>query len=169
MQLEIPVETVKAVVEIAREHEIKVILNPAPAQPLGDDILRYISIITPNESEAELLTGIKVGDEQRTKEAANALLAKGIQTVLITLGARGVYVADSDFKGIIPGFRVQAEDTTAAGDVFNGVLAVLLAEKKSLIDAVRFSNAAAALSATKLGAQTSAPYCEEIEKFLKTF
>ena len=169
MQLEIPIETVKAVVEIAREHEVKVILNPAPAQPLGDDILRYISIITPNESEAELLTGIKVGDEQRTKEAANALLAKGIQTVLITLGARGVYVADSDFKGIIPGFSVQAEDTTAAGDVFNGVLAVLLAENKSLIDAVRFSNAAAALSVTKLGAQTSAPYCEEIEKFLKNF
>ena len=169
MQLEIPVETVKAVVEIAREHEIKVILNPAPAQPLGDDILKYISIITPNESEAELLTGIKVGDEQRTEKAANALLAKGIQTVLITLGARGVYVADSDFKGIIPGFSVQAEDTTAAGDVFNGVLAVLLAENKSLIDAVRFSNAAAALSATKLGAQTSAPYREEIEKFLKTF
>ena len=78
-------------------------------------------------------------------------------------------MADSDFKGIIPGFSVQAEDTTAAGDVFNGVLAVLLAENKSLIDAVRFSNAAAALSATKLGAQTSAPYCEEIEKFIKTF
>ncbi len=169
MQLEIPIETVKAVVEIAREHEAKVILNPAPAQPLGVDILRHISIITPNESEAELLTGIKVEDEQDAEEAANVFLAKGIQAVLITLGARGVYVADSDFKGIIPGFSVQAEDTTAAGDVFNGVLAVLLAENKSLIDAVRFSNAAAALSATKLGAQTSAPYCEEIEKFIKTF
>ncbi|HUT63941.1 MAG TPA: ribokinase [Anaerolineae bacterium] len=169
MQLEIPIETVKAVIEIAREHEAKLILNPAPAQPLGDEILRHISIITPNESEAELLTGIKVMDEQGAERAADALLAKGIQTVLITLGARGVYVADSDFKGIIPGFSVNAEDTTAAGDVFNGVLAVSLAENKSLIEAVRFSNAAAALSVTKLGAQTSAPYREDIEMFLKSF
>ncbi|MFC1528541.1 ribokinase [Candidatus Latescibacterota bacterium] len=167
MQLEIPIDTVKAVVEIAREHRAKVILNPAPAQPLGDDILRHISIITPNESEAELLTGIKVSDEKDAEEAANVLIAKGVQTVLITLGARGVYVSDSDFKGIIPGYSVKAEDTTAAGDVFNGVLAVSLAENKSLIDTVRFSNAAAALSVTKLGAQTSAPYRSEIEQFIK--
>ncbi|MBT4482049.1 MAG: ribokinase, partial [Candidatus Latescibacteria bacterium] len=166
MQLEIPIETVNAVIEIAREHKIKVILNPAPAQPLGDDILRHISIITPNESEAELLTGVKVESEQDAEEAANFLLAKGIQAVMITLGARGVYVSDSDFKGIIPGYSVKAEDTTAAGDVFNGVLAVSLAMNKSLADAARFSNAAAALSATKLGAQTSAPYRSDIEKFL---
>lgn len=167
MQLEIPIETVKTVVEIAREHSVKVILNPAPAQPLGVDILRHISIITPNESEAELLTGIKVEDEQDAEGAANILLSKGIQAVLITLGARGVYVSDSDFKGIISGFTVKAEDTTAAGDVFNGVLAVSLAENKTLPEAVRFSNAAAALSVMTLGAQTSAPQRSEIEAFLK--
>ena len=166
MQLEIPIETVKTAAEIASSNGVQVILNPAPACPLGDDILRHISIITPNENEAELLTGIKVEDEHGAAEAADALLAKGINTVLITLGCRGVYVAASDFKGIVPGFKVKAEDTTAAGDVFNGVLAVSLAENIPLVDAVRFSNAAAALSVTKLGAQPSAPSREEIEDFL---
>ncbi len=166
MQLEIPVETVKRAAEIARTNEVEVILNPAPAQPLEDEILKNISIITPNEPEAELLTGIKVEDEGGAADAANEILAKGVKKVLITMGSRGVYVAAPDFKGIIPGFRVSAVDTTAAGDVFNGVLAVSLSENKSLYEAVRFSNAAAALSVTKLGAQTSAPHRSEIKSFL---
>ena len=168
MQLETPIETVKTAAEIAADYGVKVILNPAPAQKLGDDILRHISILTPNESEAELLTGIKVEDEKGAEDAANLLLAKGIDTVLITLGSRGVYVAESDFNGIIPGFSVKAVDTTAAGDVFNGVLTVSLSENKSVCDTVKFANAAAALSVTKLGAQTSAPYHKEIEAFLNT-
>jgi len=171
MQLEIPIETVEAAVETAVEiaggHGIQIILNPAPARALGDNILKHISILTPNESEAELLTGIKVEDEKGASEAANVLLAKGVRTVIITLGSSGAYVACSDFKSIIPGFSVRAEDTTAAGDVFNGVLAVSLAERKSLPDAVRFSNAAAALSVTRLGAQPSAPKRGEIDGFLK--
>ncbi|MFC1537862.1 ribokinase [Candidatus Latescibacterota bacterium] len=167
MQLEIPIETVKTAVEIAAGSGAKVILNPAPAQPLSDEILRNITIITPNETEAELLTGVKVEDEQGAEKAADMLLAKGIKTVIITLGARGVYVASPDFRGIIPSFSVKAEDTTAAGDVFNGVLSVALAENMNLTEAVRFSNAAAALSVTKLGAQTSAPYRAGIETFLK--
>jgi ribokinase len=167
MQLEIPLESVRAAVEIAAEGGAKVILNPAPAQPLDDDILRNLSIITPNETEAEMLTGIKVEDEQGAEKAADMLLSKGIDTVIITLGSRGVYVAGPDFRGMVPAFSVTAEDTTAAGDVFNGVLAVALAEKMPMVEALRFSNAAAALSVTKLGAQTSAPYRADIETFLK--
>ncbi|MFC1490808.1 ribokinase [Candidatus Latescibacterota bacterium] len=167
MQLEIPIETIRAAVEIAANGGAKVILNPAPAQRLNDDLLRNISIITPNETEAEMLTGVKVEDECGAEKAAGILLAKGIETVIITLGSRGVYVADADFRGMVPSFSVNAEDTTAAGDVFNGVLSVALAEKMMFTDAVRFSNAAAALSVTKLGAQTSAPYREDIEAFLK--
>ena len=167
MQLEIPVETVETAVDIAAAHNVRIILNPAPAQQLGDGLLEKISIFTPNESEAELLTGIKVINEQSAEQASRILLEKEIETVLITLGADGVYAASSDFKGIIPGFKVDAVDTTAAGDVFNGVLAVSLAEDKSLIEAVRFSNAAAALSVTTLGAQTSAPSRKEIESFLQ--
>ncbi len=167
MQLEIPLVTVGAVVDIAASRGVPVILNPAPAQPLEDALLKEIFILTPNESEAELLTGTKVENEKAAAKAADILLDKGVGTVLITLGPRGVYVAGSNYRGIVPGFSVKAVDTTAAGDVFNGVLAVSLAENKSLIDAVRFSNAAAALSVTKLGAQTSAPYRAEIESFLK--
>ncbi len=169
LQLEIPLETVRTAAEIAAENGVDIILNPAPARPLGDDILRHISILTPNESEAELLTGIKVGDEESAAQAADALSAKGVKTVLITLGPRGVYVSSKDFNGIVPGFSVNAVDTTAAGDVFNGVLALSLSEDMPLVDGVRFSNAAAALSVTRLGAQPSAPYRKEIEDFLKKF
>ena len=166
MQLEIPLESVKTAAEIASGSGVKVILNPAPAQPLGDDILKHISIITPNESEAELLTGIKVENERDAEEAAKTLLGRGIKTLILTMGPRGVYVASSEFTGVVPAFSVDAVDTTAAGDVFNGVLAVAIAENRSLINAVRFANAAAALSVMTLGAQTSAPQRANIEKFL---
>ncbi len=168
MQLEIPIETVEVAAGIAAANGVVVILNPAPAQPLGSGLLKNISILTPNETEAELLTGIKVEDEQGASDAANDLIAQGVKTVLITLGARGVYAAAPDFRGIIPAFSVaDIVDTTAAGDVFNGVLAVSLAENKPLREAVRYANAAAALSVTKLGAQTSAPYRTEIETFMR--
>ncbi|MFQ5751587.1 MAG: ribokinase [bacterium] len=167
MQLETPIATVNAAAKLASANRVKVILNPAPARPLEAETLRYISILTPNKSEAELLTGIKVEDEKGADEAANALLSRGLQTVLITLGPGGVYVATSDMRKMVPGFEVEAVDTTAAGDVFNGALAVSLAENNPWLEAVRFANAAAALSVTKLGAQPSAPYRAEIEKFLK--
>jgi len=167
MQLEIPLESVKVAAETASGSGVKVILNPAPAQPLGDDILKHISIITPNETEAELLTGIKVKNEQDAEEAAKTLLGRGIETIILTMGSQGVYVASSEFTGIVPAFNVDAVDTTAAGDVFNGVLAVAIAENRSLIDAVRFASAAAALSVMTLGAQTSAPHRDDIEKFLQ--
>jgi ribokinase len=167
IQLEIPIETVKTAVEVAYENKVSVILNPAPAQQLDDDLLKKIDIITPNETEVEILTGIKIEDGKSIEKAGNMLLEKGIKTVLITIGKRGVYVINRDFKGIISSFDVKPVDTTAAGDVFNGVLAVALSENMSLKDAVRFSNAAAALSVTKLGAQTSAPFRAEIDSFLR--
>ena len=167
MQLETPIETVSKAAQLAHAAGVKVILNPAPAQPLDDDLLRQVSIITPNEIEAELLTKVKVEDEIDAGKAADVLLAKGIEYVLITLGPRGVFLASRDRKELIPGFTVNTIDTTAAGDVFNGALAAGLAEDKSLDEAVRFANAAAALSVTKLGAQPSAHSREEIDYFLK--
>jgi len=168
MQLETPIETVNTAAKLATENGVKVILNPAPARPLEDETLNHVSILTPNESETELLTGIKVTDENSASKAADSLLPRGIEMILITLGPRGVFLATSDIREIVPSFEVNAVDTTAAGDVFNGALAVSLAENKSLIDAVRFANAAAALSVTKLGAQPSAPNREEIDRLLKS-
>jgi len=166
MQLEIPLATVQAAARIAADNHAKVILNPAPAQALPDELLQQVTLLTPNETEAELLTGIKVETETQAAEAARALQAKGVETVIITLGPRGAYVLSSDYEGLIPSFKVKAVDSTAAGDVFNGVLAVSLAEGLPIPDAVRLANAAAALSVTKLGAQPSAPTRQEIENFL---
>ena len=166
LQLENPLETVRAAAELAHEQNIRVILNPAPAQPLGEDILRHISVLTPNETEAEMLTGIPVSSESEAEAAASALFDMGLEAVLITLGPRGAFILDADHRELIPGFLVEAVDTTAAGDVFNGSLAVALAEGKSLAEAARFACAAGALSVTKLGAQPSAPTRTEIEKFL---
>ena len=166
MQLETPLETVRAAAKIAADRRVRVILNPAPAQPLDDDLLGRVSILTPNETEAELLTGIRVDDEATAGKAARALLAKGVQTVLVTLGARGAFLATPEGGLPVPGFKVEPVDTTAAGDVFNGALAVALSEGRSLKESVRFANAAAALSVTKLGAQPSAPSRKEIDAFL---
>jgi ribokinase len=168
MQLETPLATVQAAAEIAAKAEVPIILNPAPACPLPDDLLRLVSILTPNETEAELLTGVKVIDDASAQKAADCLLARGVKTVILTLGVRGALVAGGDFSGLVPGYKVEAVDTTAAGDVFNGALAVALAKQLPMAEAVRFANAAAAISVTRLGAQPSAPKRKEIEKFLDT-
>lgn len=166
MQLETPLATVEAGAKMAADHGLLVILNPAPARPLPVRLLKKISVLTPNESEAELLTGIPVSDVVSAKKAAAALLAKGVRTVVLTLGPRGALIADKDGFRMVPGFKVKAVDTTAAGDVFNGALAVAIAENQSLDAAVRFANAAAALSVTKAGAQPSAPSRRLIEKMM---
>ena len=168
MQLETPLETVQAAAELAAQAGVRVILNPAPARPLPDSLLKLVSILTPNETEAELLTGIKVTDDTSAAQAADKLLAKGVQAVILTLGARGAFVATKESKQLVPGFKVKAVDTTAAGDVFNGALAVALSEGRSLLEAARFASAAGAISVTRLGAQPSAPMRKEIEKVFKT-
>ncbi|UCD25950.1 MAG: ribokinase [Gemmatimonadota bacterium] len=165
-QLETPLDTVRAAVELAAVNGVRVVLNPAPAQPLGEEILQHVSVLTPNEIEAELLTGIAVSSDGAALAAAKALNARGVEAVLITLGSRGALLFDSDHAELIPSFEVEAVDTTAAGDVFNGALAVALSERSSLAEAARFANAAAALAVTKLGAQPSAPSREEIEAVL---
>ena len=167
MQLETPLATVQAAADLAAKAGVPVILNPAPARPLPAALLKRVGILTPNETEAELLTGIQVADEASAAKAAAKLRKLGVQTVIITLGARGAFIADAGGSQLVPGFKVKAVDTTAAGDIFNGALAVALAEGRPLVDAVRFANAAAALSVTKLGAQPSAPLRRDIEKFLR--
>lgn len=166
MQLETSIEAVRAALNLAQQYSVPVMLNPAPAQTLPDDIIRQIAILTPNEHETETLTGVAVTDENSAKCAAEKLLAKGVQSVLITMGAKGAFVATQDDRKLISGFRVTAIDSTAAGDVFNGSLGVALAEGKSLFDAAHFANAAAAISVTRLGAQPSAPFRHEIEDFI---
>jgi ribokinase len=123
--------------------------------------------LTPNETEAELLTGVKVSNDASCGRAADILLHKGVKTVIVTLGSRGAFVATATSKQHVAGFKVKPVDTTAAGDTFNGALAVALAEGMPMIEAVRFANAAGALSVTRLGAQPSAPSRKEIEKLLK--
>jgi ribokinase len=165
-QLETPLSAVRAAASLAVRAGVPVILNPAPARPLPDSLLRKVSIITPNETEAELLTGIKVNNPANAAKAADRLMARGVRTVILTLGSRGCYVAAREERGFVAGFKVKAVDTTAAGDVFSGALAVALGEGKPLMEAARFANAAAAISVTRLGAQPSAPTRKEIEAFL---
>jgi ribokinase len=166
LQLETPLTTVRAAARLAANAGARVILNPAPAQPLPDDLLRLVYLLTPNEHEAELLTGLPVTDEAAAAKAADALLARGVQNVIITLGARGAFVAGGQGRGLVSGFKVKPVDTTAAGDVFNGTLAVALAEGRTLLESARFASAAAAISVTRLGAQTSAPKRDEIDRLI---
>ena len=162
IQLEIPVETVEYAALAASEKGLKVIINPAPAQPLSENLLRHTWLITPNETEAEILTGINITDISSAGEAASVLQEKGVKNVIITLGADGAYVKSENYTGMIPGIMVKAVDTTAAGDVFNGALAVALAEGKDLRDSVIYANKAASISVTRMGAQASAPYRHEV-------
>jgi ribokinase len=166
MQLETPLETVQTAAELATKAGVRVILNPAPARKLPAKLLKLVSILTPNETEAELLTGVRVSNDAAAARAADRLLRRGVGTVILTLGSRGAFVATRELKQLVPGFKVKAVDTVAAGDVFNGALAVALGEGRPLLDAVRFANAAAAISVTRPGAQSSAPERREIERLL---
>ena len=168
MQLETPLDTVEAAARLAASHGALVILNPAPAQILPNSLLRQTSILTPNESEAELLTGVRLKGMTEVKEAAVRLLRCGVRTVVLTLGARGACIADDAGTRFVPGFKVKAVDTTAAGDIFNGIFALALTEGQPLEDAMRIANAAAAISVTRMGAQPSAPTRREIMRFLRT-
>lgn len=162
LQLEIPLHTVEYAASKAFENGIKVILNPAPAQELTDSLLSNIWLATPNEIEAEKLTGKSITDTKSAGRAAEALKARGVRNVIITLGESGAYVDSEEFTGMVPGIRVKATDTTAAGDVFNGALAVALSEGITMKEAVVFANKSAAISVTRMGAQASAPFRNEI-------
>jgi ribokinase len=166
LQLETPLSTVRAAADVAARAGATVLLNPAPARPLPDTLLKRVHILTPNEIEAEMLTGIAVRNPTAAGKAAGVLLARGVQSVIVTMGSRGAFVAGAAARQMIPAYNVRAVDTTAGGDVFNGALAVALAEGKPLLEAARFATAAAALSVTRLGAQTSAPTRREINAFL---
>jgi len=167
VQLETPLPTVIATARLAAKAGALVILNPAPARQLPDSLLRHVSILTPNEHEAELLTGIKVVDAKSASKAAESLMKRGVGTVIVTLGSKGAFIAQGTNRELMAGFKVRAVDTTAAGDIFNGALAVALGEGTDLASAVRFAQAAAAISVTRAGAQPSAPKRSEIERLVR--
>jgi ribokinase len=164
MQLETPIETVEYVAKMAADAGVKVILNPAPApaEPLSKELISNLYLITPNRSEASRLTGIEVTDLASAQRAALALYDMGAKNVIVTLGSEGSLVYDGHMMMRVEAIKVEAVGTTAAGDTYNGVLASVIAEGKSLIDAVHEANIAGAISVTRMGAQPAAPTREEI-------
>ncbi|MCP9750957.1 ribokinase [Ferruginibacter sp. HRS2-29] len=162
MQLETPVATIEAVAKKAKANNQKVIINPAPAQKLSDELLNGLFLITPNETEASLLSGVTVTDEASAAEAAAIFLTKGVQNVIITLGKHGAYFQNQDQRLKIDAPVVHAKDTTAAGDTFSGALAVAVTEEMDWDSAIKFAVQAASISVTKMGAQASIPYRNEI-------
>ncbi|MDX3916129.1 MULTISPECIES: ribokinase [Olivibacter] len=164
VQLEIPIDTVTHLIRKTAELGNRLILNPAPAQNLPNELFASIYTITPNETEIELLTGIRVKDIGSAKAAGSKLLDLGVQQVIITLGSQGAYLHTSSISKLIAAPEVTAVDTTAAGDCFNGALAVALAEDMGMESAVHFACRAAAISVTRMGAQQSIPYRKELQQ-----
>jgi ribokinase len=167
-QLESPLETVKAALALAREEGLTTILDPAPAQPLANDLLSQVDILTPNEVEALGLLG-RTASRLTPREAApiaEELRARGPRRVILKLGDQGCFASDGETAAHYPGFRVDAVDATAAGDTFNAGLAVGLSEGMSFADAIRMANAAAAISVMRRGAQSSAPSRAEVDALL---
>ncbi len=162
MQLEIPIETVKFLSDYAASKNIRVVLNPAPAVILEDELLKKIDIITPNMIEAELISGIKVNNIEDVKNAAKRIHEKGVKTVIVTVGPLGAVVYNDGEINVVASPKVTPVDTTAAGDVFNGALVVALAENRSVLESTRFACIAASVSVTRKGAQSSIPYRNEL-------
>lgn len=165
LQLEIPMQTVEAAAAMAYRLGKKVVLNPAPASKLSAGLLETLYAITPNETEAEAISGIRITDEHTAEEAARKIASMGVCNVIITLGAKGALVFDGEHCEVVPAYKIQAVDTTAAGDVFNGALVVALSEGRTLPEAVRFACKASAISVTRSGAQNSVPYRTEVDVF----
>lgn len=163
VQLEIPMPTVARSVELADSLGIKTILNPAPMGPVPEELFSHIWLITPNQTEAEQLTGIHVETEEDARKAAGVLFTKGVGNVIITMGSRGSLVCTPESSVFVPSRKVQAIDTTGAGDVYNGALVAALSKGSSLIEAAKTATLASSISVTRMGAQTSAPYASEIE------
>lgn len=167
LQLEVNQDANEKVAKFAKENGVRVIINTAPYQPISDEFLNGTYLVTPNEVEAEEITGVPVVDLESADRAAEVFFKKGVQNVLITLGSRGVYVNSSGRSEIIPAFHVKAIDATGAGDAFNGGLLTALSEGKDLWEAARFANGLAALSVQKLGTTPSMPVRAEIDRFLE--
>jgi ribokinase len=162
-QLEVPLETVQHAAQLADEAGVPFVLDPAPACPLSAELLRRVSVLTPNETEASILTGTRVSDASSARTAAEQLLALGVKAVVITMGAQGYLIAEGDERTFVPALPVKAVDTTAAGDAFTGSLAVGLAQGQNLYDAAAWAARVAALSVTKMGAQPSMPTRQEVD------
>lgn len=163
LQLEIPLPAVFRAIQLARAHSCNVILDPAPAQKLSKKMLQGVYLLTPNATEAETLTGIKIDSAESATSAAKLLLERGVQNIALTMGGQGVLLANSEGYKIIPAPTVTPVDTTAAGDCFNGALAAALAKQESLTDAIIFACRAASISVTRMGAQDSMPKLHELE------
>ena len=167
-QLEIPLETVEFAAQLANESGVLFILDPAPAQKLSPELLKMVDVLTPNETEAQILTGIEVtSNRDSARTAVKKLLEYGVKSVILTMGANGFLLGTDDEMEFVPAVKVNAIDATAAGDAFTGSLAVGLAQGKTLADAATFANYVAALSVTKMGAQSSMPAREEVERFIR--
>jgi ribokinase len=167
LQLEVPLEAVLAAGRLARTRGVRVILDPAPARPLPDELYALADVLTPNESEAAALVGFPVTDRPAAERAAQVLRARGARQVIIKMGALGAYAHDGRHGQLFPAFPVAPVDTVAAGDAFNGAFAVRLTEGKPFEEAVRWGLASGAIAVTRPGAQSAMPKREELERFLE--
>ena len=165
-QLEIPLTTVLRTAELAKENEADFILNPAPAAKLPDSLFPLIDFLIPNENELELLSGIKVTDNQSINSASRHLLNKGVKNIVVTLGSKGALFLNQNITKEFPSKQVDVVDTTAAGDAFNAALAFRISEGDSIEDAIEFANIVASIVVTRVGAQSSMPYLNEIKNLL---
>lgn len=166
LQMELPSDTLYAILDFCAEHGKKVLLNPAPAQIVPQQYLAKIEYLTPNETELSILTSLPCTNETEQIQALRLLLEQGVNHIIATLGAKGSVIADAEGIRFFPGYSVEVVDTVAAGDAFNGALAKGIVEGKPLYECIRFANAAGALTVTKAGAILSLPTIEEVEKFI---
>lgn len=167
LQHEINTDAQRAAIGIAHAAGVRIVLNPAPAMPIPDDLLALIDTVTPNETEAQALTGVAVTNAAQAERAAKVFLDKGVKNVVITMGALGVYVTDGTRGEMLPRLEVDAIDTTGAGDAYNGGFVTALAEGRDLFQAARYGNATGALSVTRLGTAPAMPTREEIDRLVK--
>jgi ribokinase len=163
LQQEINMDAQHKVIKIAHEAGVRIVLNPAPAAPIPDDILAMVDIVTPNETEAKTLTGIEVNNEQDACKASRVFFEKGVRQVVITMGYMGAFATDGNRSELVKRLEVEAIDTTGAGDAFNGGFVMALAEDRDLFTALRYGNVTGALSVTKLGTAPAMPTKEQIE------